>query len=238
MHFRGCSGEHNRLERSYHAADTSDLSEFIQHLKDKEPGVPIAAVGYSLGGNVLLKWLGETGKKNQLVAAVAISVPFDLAQVLERFGKGFSRFYSKYLLQQLRDNVIDKFSGSYAPINLENLKKAETFSDFDNAFTAPLHGFADSYDYYQRASSIHYLKTIRIPTLILHAEDDPFMTQDSIPGESDLSEDVILEISPKGGHVGFVAGRWPWQPQYWLEERIPSFLKPHFESQTLAEAEC
>ncbi|OGT31381.1 MAG: hypothetical protein A3E87_03360 [Gammaproteobacteria bacterium RIFCSPHIGHO2_12_FULL_35_23] len=229
MHFRGASEEHNRLACSYHAAETMDIKEFIYHLKEKEPNTPIGCVGYSLGGNVLLKWLGETGSKNPLAAAIAISVPFDLNKVLNRFNKGFSRFYSRYLLQQLTTNVINKFSAtdSYIPLDLEKIKKATSFSDFDNNYTAPVHGFANAYDYYQRASSRHYLKEIRVPTLILHSEDDPFMTPDAVPDESELSDYVTLELSPQGGHVGFVAGRWPWQAEYWLERRIPEFLSSY-----------
>jgi uncharacterized protein len=234
MHFRGCSGEHNRLERSYHAADTADLNEFIQYVRKQNKTTPIAAVGYSLGGSVLLKWLGETAAQNPLAAAVAISVPFDLHQVLQRFGKGFSKFYSKHLLQELQTAITEKFSETYSPIDLEKVQKAGSFTEFDNAYTAPLHGFANAYDYYQRSSSRHYLKSIRIPTLVLHAEDDPFMSADSVPDESELSDNVTLELSSKGGHVGFVSGKWPWQPDYWLEKRIPEFLTPYLLQKQLA----
>ena len=231
MHFRGASEEHNRLARSYHAAETSDLSEFIFYLKEKEPDTPIACVGYSLGGNVLLKWLGETGARNPLTAAIAISVPFDLNKVLNRFNRGLSRFYSRYLLQQLTQNVVDKFSGSYSSLDLEKIKKATSFSDFDNNYTAPVHGFDSAYDYYHRASSRHYLKEIQIPTLVLHAEDDPFMTPDAVPEDNELSDYVTLELSPQGGHVGFVAGPWPWQAEYWLESRIPEFLSTYLNNE-------
>lgn len=230
MHFRGCGGKHNRLHRSYHAGDTADLSEFVNWLIEREPTVKLSAIGYSLGGNVLLKWLGETGDKNPLSSAIAISVPFDLFKTLSRFSKGFSRLYSRYLLQQLRTSVIEKLSDTYAPVDLDKIKKASTFSDFDNHFTAPIHGFANANDYYQRASSRHYLKYITKPTLILHAEDDPFMTPDAVPDEKELSSSITLEVSRQGGHVGFVTGRWPWTAEYWLEKRIKAFLLESFEN--------
>lgn len=229
MHFRGCGSLHNRLHRGYHAGDTADLNEVIDFLLEKSPHAPIAAIGYSLGGNVLLKWLGETREKNPLTAAIAISVPFDLPKVVNRINRGFSRLYSHYLLQQLRDSILNKLSDTYSPVNLEKIKKAGSFQEFDTQYTAPVHGFADAFDYYQRASSRHYLKYIAKPTLILHAEDDPFMTPDAIPNEDELSEFVTLEVSRQGGHVGFISGRWPWNIEYWLENRILSFLKNHLE---------
>ncbi len=227
MHFRGASEEHNRFDRAYHAAETHDLNELIYSLKEKYPNQPLACIGFSLGGNVLLKWLGESGKQNPLAAAIAVSVPFDLSKVLNRFSTGFSRFYSRYLLTQLREEVVDKFSQMYPPINVDKVLKATSFTDFDNHYTAPIHGFDSAYDYYQRGSSRHYLRDISVPTLILHAEDDPFMTPDAVPEEEEMSSTITLEISPKGGHVGFVSGRWPWQAEYWLEERMPRFLSPY-----------
>lgn len=227
MHFRGAGSEHNRLHRSYHAGDTADFSEFVNYLKEQNPNIPLAAVGYSLGGNVLLKWLGETGSKNPLTAAVAVSVPFDLRKVLKRFSTGFSRLYSRKLLRELRDSVVEKLTDTWAPLNLEKIKNAQTFPDFDNSYTAPAHGFLNANDYYERASCRHYLKYIEKPTLILHSSDDPFMTPDSVPEESELSKSVILEVSEQGGHVGFVAGKWPWAAEYWLENRIRDFLAQH-----------
>jgi predicted alpha/beta-fold hydrolase len=230
MHFRGASEEHNRMARAYHAGETTDLAEFIQSIRRREPDTEIACVGYSLGGNVLLKWLGETGERNPLTAAIAVSVPFEFHKVIQRFNKGFSKFYSKYLLQQLRGEVVDKFENTYAPIDVEKLKKASSFIEFDESYTAPLHGFDSPYDYYQRASSRQYLKDICVPTLIIHAKDDPFMTPDSVPDESDIADCVTLEISETGGHVGFVTGNWPWQAEYWLDKRIPEFFKKHLVS--------
>lgn len=229
MHFRGASEEHNRLDRAYHAAETRDLNEFIHFLKERYPDTPLACIGFSLGGNVLLKWMGESGDSNPLSAAIAVSVPFDLRKVLNRFSSGFSKLYSRYLLTQLREEIVDKFSQGYPPINVEKLRNASSFVDFDNNYTAPIHGFDSAYDYHQRASSRHYLRDIEVPTLILHAEDDPFMTPDAVPDEEEMSSSVTLEVSPKGGHVGFISGRWPWQPEYWLEARMPEFLSPYLD---------
>lgn len=230
MHFRGSSGEPNRKARTYDASDTNDLQELVISLMRREPGVPLAAVGFSLGGNVLLKWLGETRQYNPLSAAVAVSVPFVLERSLTRVRKGFSRFYHRVILDQLRDEVLNKLSGlEQSPIDLEEFKKIRDLHDFNKLFVTPVHGFLCPEDYYQRASCRQYLRYIEVPTLIVHAEDDTFMTPDVIPTEEELSPFVTLELSEHGGHVGFVSGSMPGKAEYWLEERIPTFLRPILE---------
>jgi uncharacterized protein len=224
MHFRGCSGEPNRLPRSYHSGDTGDLQWVLDALCRRAPGVGIAAVGYSLGGNVLLKWLGEQGGRARLQAAVAVSVPFDLHQAAWRLDRGFSRLYQWSLLRRLRASVRRKFAGHRAPVDLAALRRARSFRAFDHLVTAPLHGFASADDYYTRSSSAAYLRDIRVRTLILHAADDPFVTPRAIPRNAQLSPLVTLELAARGGHVGFVAGRYPWRAEYWLERRIADFL--------------
>jgi hypothetical protein len=224
MHFRGASGEPNRLSRSYHSGDTNDVEYLVNFLLNREPNTHLVAVGFSLGGNVLLKWLGETGNKNQLRAAVAISVPFELYKVANRLQSGFSRFYQNWLLRELRDVFLTKFATVPTSINVNNINKCRTFWEFDNTVTAPLHGFKDAADYYQRASSRQFLKSIAVPTLIVHATDDPFMTPDCVPTEAELSEEIILEISPYGGHVGFITGDIPGWGEYWLEKRVIEYL--------------
>jgi uncharacterized protein len=225
MHFRGCSGEPNRMPRSYHSGETTDLQHVLDVLRRREPATPFAAIGYSLGGNVLLKWLGERGEHARLSAAIAVSVPFDLHQAAWRLERGTSRLYQWALLQQLRRSAARKFRSRPAPFDLEALHRARSFRAFDDLVTAPLHGFSSADEYYSRSSSRQYLRSIRVPTLILHAADDPFMTERAIPRPADLSPQVTLELSPKGGHVGFVAGRSPLRPVYWLEQRIPDYLK-------------
>lgn len=224
MHFRGCSGEPNRLVRSYHSGDTGDLAYLIEVLRQREPHTPLATVGFSLGGNVLLKWLGKTRGQAPLRAAVAVSVPFVLHSAADRLQQGFSRLYQWRLMRSMRNAVTEKRGRMNLPIKVHDLSTLKNFRDFDEHVTAPLHGFDSADHYYTVSSSRQYLKGITVPTLILHARDDPFMTEAAIPRHDELSETVTLELSRRGGHVGFVAGVWPWHPRYWLEERIPAYL--------------
>lgn len=225
MHFRGCSGEPNRLPRNYHSGDTEDVHYIINLLRRREPKTLMAAIGYSLGGNVLLKWLGETGVENPLKAAIAVSVPFELHKAAERIQRGFSRFYQWYFIKCLRNRLSKKLRHVHTPIDASILFQVQTMREFDEKFTAPLHGFSNADEYYSIASSRQYLRKIRVPTLVVHAKDDPFMTEDIIPGPDEVSPHVTLEITPAGGHVGFVTGKYPWNTHYWLEERVPDFLQ-------------
>jgi len=224
MHFRGCSGEPNRLARSYHSGDTGDLDFLATTLRRREPRTPLATVGFSLGGNVLLKWLGKAGGVTPLHAAVAVSVPFVLHGAAERLQQGFSRLYQWQLLRSLRQTVAAKQRHMELPLKRRDLSTLKNFRDFDEYVTAPLHGFDSADHYYTASSSRQYLGGITVPTLLLHASDDPFMTESAIPRPDELSESVTLELSPHGGHVGFVTGVWPWRPRYWLDERIPAYL--------------
>lgn len=227
MHFRGCSGEPNRLARGYHSGETGDVEFMVRQLRDREPNVNIAVVGISLGGNVLLKWLGET-QHNMIDAAIAVSVPFELHKAASRMQQGFSRFYQWYFMKCLRERLIEKFEVTVSPVNPEVLREVRTMFEFDDKITAPLHGFNDVNHYYSSSSSRQYLRNINVPTLILHAKDDPFMSADVIPGPHELSPKIILEVTEHGGHVGFVSGKFPWRPEYWLDQRIPDFLKDYF----------
>jgi predicted alpha/beta-fold hydrolase len=227
MHFRGCSGEPNRLARSYHSGETGDLEFVLQLLRGRYPDAPMAAVGYSLGGNVLLKYLGERGADCVLQAAAAVSVPFDLHNAARRLERGVSRIYQWQLLRRLRGSIRMKFNMRSAPVALDDLDSLDTFRRFDDRVTAPLHGFRDVDDYYTRSSSRQYLQHIRIPTYILHSRDDPFMSPDAVPGETDLAEAVTLEISAGGGHVGFVYGNLPWRAGYLPDSAVPGFLSKH-----------
>jgi predicted alpha/beta-fold hydrolase len=227
MHFRGCSGEPNRLARSYHSGETGDLAHMLETLRGR---APLAAVGYSLGGNVLLKYLSEAGKRSPLAAAVAVSVPYRLAHSAQRLERGFSRVYQWSLMRRLRASVQRKRRLIPLPIATSNLSRLRTFRDFDEHVTAPLHGFRGADHYYAVASSRQYLGAIAVPTLLIHALDDPFMTSDTPPTPAELSATTRLELYPCGGHVGFVSGDAPWRPRYWLEQRIPAFLDPHLGS--------
>jgi hypothetical protein len=224
MHFRGCSGEPNRLPRGYHSGETGDLAAVVAHLRRSRPGRPVAAVGYSLGGNVLLKWLGESGEAAPVDCAVAVSVPFDLDAAARRLEQGLSRLYQGWLLRSLRASVRAKVARGVLSAGLAQRARARTFRTFDDGITAPLHGFAGAAEYYRRSSSRQYLGGVRVPTLILHALDDPFLFPQAVPTDGEVSDRVTLEVYPQGGHVGFVAGRWPWAAIYWLERRIPAFI--------------
>jgi predicted alpha/beta-fold hydrolase len=220
MNFRGCSGQPNRLPRGYHSGDTGDLDSVLAHLSDRNPERPVYLVGISLGGNVLLKWLGENPAQKQVQKAVAISVPFELNTAALRLQSGTSRLYQFHLLRKLRRSIRAKARHMALPINIGNLNRLITFRQFDDQVTAPLHGFAGVDDYYRQSSSRQYIKHIRCPTLILQAINDPFLTPAAIPSAQELGPGVQLELSPDGGHVGFIAGHWPWRPVYWLDQRV------------------
>ena len=232
VNWRGCSGEPNLLPRSYHSGASEDLAEVIAHLRTQRPQAPLYAVGYSLGGNVLLKHLGEAGTASQLQAAVAVSVPFRLDQCADRIGLGFSRVYQAHFMRAMLGYVKDKqrhfqhhghHEGLATLDRLGPLENLRTFWDFDGRVTAPLNGFSDAHDYYQRSSSRYYLGENRTPTLIIHAQDDPVVFSHSLPEAAELASQTTLERHRHGGHVGFVDGSLR-QPGYYLERRIPQWL--------------
>jgi predicted alpha/beta-fold hydrolase len=224
MNLRGCSGEPNRLARRYHSGETGDLAHIVGLLQQRHPGRPMAAIGYSLGGNMLLKWLGETGSANPLIAAVAVSVPFDLQLSSQRLGEGFSRLYAWALLRSLKRSIAEKIGRFPLPLTKQQLRTIANFWQFDDQITAPLHGFTNARDYYEQSSSRRFLGDIQVPTLVVHSKDDPFLYPDALPDRAELSPQVQLELLRGGGHVGFVSGP-PWAPHYWLEERIPVWLQ-------------
>lgn len=225
INFRGCSGDLNRLQRSYHSGATDDLDEIVTLLSERHPGTALHAIGYSLGGNVLLKWCAETGKKNPLNAAIAVSVPYKLAVASTTLDSNrfFSRLYRWRLLRSLKNKVLKKIELGIIKQDTADIKRIKRFYEFDDRLTAPLHGYKDAGDYYNRASSYPHLDKIQIPALLLHARDDPFMDNRVIPVDIDGNQYIKLELSPNGGHVGF------YQPafisnSYWLETRITDFL--------------
>jgi predicted alpha/beta-fold hydrolase len=230
MHFRGCSGEANRLPRSYHSGETTDIDWFARELRRREPETPLAGVAYSLGGNVLLKWLGESGTNSPLEVAVAVSIPFELGTAADSMASGLSRVYQWYLIRKLKKAVRAKMANGSFPLSLSDadLDRLRSFREFDDAVTAPMHGFRSAHDYYERCSSRQFVERIETPTLVIHAADDPLMRSEIIPRPDERSAHVAFEVSPNGGHVGFVSGPWPWSARYWLEDRIPEFLGAHF----------
>jgi predicted alpha/beta-fold hydrolase len=224
LHFRGCSGSLNRLARNYHSGDTADLDFVVARIRRRWPCAPLAIIGYSLGGNVLLKWLAEQKDTAPVAAAVAVSVPFSLAEVATRLERGASRIYQWRLVSSLKRKMRRKLKARPLPLSLDDVETSTTFWEFDDRVTAPLHGFADAATYYRDASCGPVLRDIVRPTLIIHALDDPFMVESVVPPANALSPRVRLELSRKGGHVGFIGGGVPGRPRYWLEERIPRFL--------------
>jgi predicted alpha/beta-fold hydrolase len=227
MYLRGCSGEPNRLPYSYHSGKTEDLDFVVRTILEHLPGIPLAIIGFSLGGNILLKWLGEQGEAAQIRTAVAISVPFDLNQAALQLEQGLSRIYQHHLVKKLHGSARKKARFHPLPWPVERLSELGTFRRFDNEVTAPLNGFRDVDDYYTRASSKQYLKAIQVPTLLIQASDDPFLPATALPQNDDLSPAVTLELSRRGGHVGFVSGNNPMRPQYWLEQRVIRHLGSH-----------
>ncbi|MCG7972959.1 MAG: hydrolase [Candidatus Thiodiazotropha taylori] len=223
MHLRGCSDEPNRLRRSYHSGASEDLKEILELLESRNQ-IPQAVVGFSLGGNLLLKYLSETGHRSRIGAAVAVSVPFNLSQAATRLEQGLSRIYGRYLLDKLKKSYIEKcqIRGFEKDIDLSAIR---TIYQFDNNITSRLNGFNDADDYYSKCSSGTKLKQITTPTLIIHALDDPFMFPANVPGLDQLGPGVDLELCMNGGHVGFIQGNLPFRAEYWLDKRISHYLK-------------
>jgi len=222
MHFRGCSGEPNRLPIAYHSGKTEDPAMIVEHLIQRHEQ-PFGALGVSLGGNVLLKWLGEMGDDSPFQRAAAMSVPFVLNDAARRLRHGLSRIYERYLISSLKRSFRGKFARMPCPIEVD-VGSLKTFHQFDDKVTAALHGFDGVEDYYARCSSRQFIPSIRTPTLILHARDDPFMFADTAPEAHELPEQVCLELTDHGGHVGFIAGDWPGRSVYWGERRLVQWL--------------
>jgi len=228
MQFRGCSGTPNRLPRSYHSGETGDAKAWIEHLHREFPHAELFAVGYSIGGNMLLKLLGEWGSASLIKAAISVSAPMQLEVCANQMNRGFSKFYQSVLMHDLKEALLQKYKlhnmKSLIGINERRVKHLKTFWEFDGAYTAPIHGFSSAADYYEKSSSKQYLKYIEVPTLIIHSLDDPFMTPEVLPEEEELSSSITLEITHNGGHVGFVSGSLT-KPFYWLDARVTDYFK-------------
>lgn len=225
MHFRGCSGTPNRLSRAYHSGDTGDIACLADVLRQREPDTPLAAVGFSLGANALLKYLAERGHGAAFAAAVAVSPPMRLAVAASRIDCGFSRLYQAYLLNRMKRSTrarARQLGG--LPIDFERMERARSLRTFDDCVTAPLHGFRDVDDYYSRSSAAGSLVRIETPALILHARDDPFLGPDGVPDPAGLPANVVFEVSARGGHVGFIETGNRGLPRRWLERRIPAWM--------------
>lgn len=238
MNMRGASGAINRKPRIYHAGASDDVGSVYHIIRQRYPDAPIFVVGFSLGGNMLLKWLGEiaTDKSDapqpNVAAGIAISVPYDLAKAAESVNIGSSKLYRNILLRNLkrlmnhRRNHTDDPDIRAVMEQLGDLERWKRFREFDHNVMAPLHNFDSADHYYHCCSANNFLKAIRVPTLLIHAKDDPLMTPDITPEHDQLSSTTTLELYERGGHVGFISGSVK-RPIFWLEHRIPEVIKAH-----------
>lgn len=227
LNFRSCSGEPNRALRSYHSGETGDLGFVLDLLADRYPDAARGAIGYSLGGNVLLKYLGErgAGALDRVNAAAAVSVPYDLAAGADCLERGIARLYGKFFLRSLRSKLRAKRALLDGACDLARALRAGTLREFDDAATAPLHGFADADDYYRRSSSARFLAAIEAPVLLIHARDDPFLPSHFVPhGAIRDNPRLVARFADRGGHVGFVAGSRPWVLRFWAEWEAARFV--------------
>lgn len=225
-HFRGCSGEPNRLPRAYHSGDSAEIDWVLRRLRHLFPGRVLFATGVSLGGNALLKWLGEQGEAAAEVvsAAAAVSAPLDLTLCGHHLDRGFNKVYTKHFLLTLKKNASMKARRFPGIFDARLMGEARNLYQFDDIVTAPLHGFLGADDYWRRASSKPFLTGIRIPTLLLNARNDPFLPAHALPRPDEVSPSVIREFPDQGGHVGFVTGPLPGCLD-WLPQRLLHFFR-------------
>jgi len=224
-HFRGCSGEPNRLPRAYHSGDAEEIGWILRRMRVESRGAPLFAAGISLGGNALLKWLGEdAGAPQVLTAAAAVSAPVDLMAAGDALGRGFNLVYTRAFLATMRGKAEEKLARFPGLFDGEAMRRARTLRAFDDVVTAPLHGFRDTDDYWTRASSKPVLAGIRVPTLLLNARNDPFLPEAALPDPSRVSGAVRLEFPEEGGHAAFVSGPFPGDID-WMPGRVTAFFE-------------
>ncbi len=229
MNFRGCGDLPNKLRSTYHSGKTGDLDIVLTHVLRRAGTSSIYLAGFSIGGNIVLKWLGERGENARPVVrkAAAVSVPYNLVKSVELMDKGFNReVYTRSLLSSLKRKALEKARQYPGIMNVQTVKNCKTFGVFDREVTARLNGFRDEVHYWSDSSSSRYLKNIRVPSLLIHAADDPFFPAQYFP-HSELAGHPYLEslMTQQGGHLGFMAGVWPWRQEPWLENRILDFFQ-------------
>lgn len=228
LNFRSCSGELNRGVRLYHSGETEDTRFVIRTLRRRFPDARLGVVGFSLGGNVLVKYLGEeavAGERSEgVTAAAAVSVPYDLAAGARCMERGVARLYVWRLLRSLQHKVRARAAALGDRMDVTRALRARTFHEFDDAATAPLHGFLNADDYYARSSSAPWVSRVLVPTLLVHAADDPFLPEGAVPRAAAAANPCIRSsFTRHGGHVGFVTGS-PWRRGYWAEAAVATFL--------------
>ena len=224
-HFRGCSGEMNRLPRAYHSGDAAEIDWILRRAKSESPNAPVYVAAISLGGNATLKWLGEQGSNaiNIVEAVAAISAPLDLTAAGNALEVGFSKIYAKNFLNTMKKNALAKLAVHPGIFNADVVRAATTLREFDNEVTAPLHGYRDTDDYWLRASAKPGLSNICVPTLVLNARNDPFLPASALPAASEVSSLVTLDFPLDGGHVGFFSAPFPGNSQ-WMPQRVFNFF--------------
>lgn len=226
-HFRGCSGSPNRLARAYHSGDSADIGFMLDTVRQRLPRARWHAAGVSLGGNALLKYLGEQEHEaGWLTACAGISVPLDLVAGGAALGRGFveRQLYTRYFLRTMRRKVLEKAGRYPGVIDVMRIVQARDLHDFDDTYTAPMHGFRNALDYWNKASSKPWLASVRVPTLVLNARNDPFLPARSLPTPEQCSDRVLLHQPARGGHAGFAVGRFP-ASLNWLPERLGRFFE-------------
>lgn len=224
-HFRGCSGELNRLPRAYHSGDYAEIGWMLAAVRARLPAAPLYAVGVSLGGSALLNWLGREQERAvaTLVAAAAVSAPLDLAAAGTAIGQGFNRIYARHFLSTLVPKALAMAQRFPGTLDTAAVRRATSMHTFDDVVTAPLHGFEGAHDYWRRASSKPWLGGIAVPTLVLNAKNDPFIPASSLPGPESVSRAVMLEQPAHGGHAGFAMSPFPGSLE-WLPSRLLQFF--------------
>jgi uncharacterized protein len=225
-HFRGCSGEPNRLPRAYHSGDYAEIGWMLSTIRREAPAAPLYAVGVSLGGSALLNWLGREERRAAatVVAAAAVSTPLDLTAAGIAIGQGLNRIYALHFLYTLKPKALAMARRFPGALDDAAIRRVDSMHKFDDAVTAPLHGFAGVEDYWRRASSKPWLKTVAVPTLVLNARNEPFVPGASLPGPREVAPAVILEQPETGGHAGFLAPPFPGRLG-WLPARLVSFFE-------------
>jgi predicted alpha/beta-fold hydrolase len=235
MLFRGCGSVPNLARRFYHSGETTDVGFVFSHLSAKWPNTKWLSIGVSLGGNVLLKWLGERGSRGKadLLGAAAVSTPFDLDAGARHIARGFSRVYDRHFVRSLRSKAIAKLARYPNLFDRTKLERARTIYEFDDVVTGPVHGFAGARDYYAKSSSMHFLPMIRVPTLLLSSRDDPFLPASVLSKVAKIARAnprIAVEFHEAGGHVGFIAGAVPLRPFYYAEWRVFRFFDETLEA--------
>lgn len=230
LEFRSCGGEINRLPRTYHSGETTDLAFVVERLLRAEPERALFVVGVSLGGNALLKWLGEVGDRApaELIAAAAVSPPFDLEVAARACDRRYAGLIARHFLRTLVPKALAKAELFPGLLDAAAVRRCRSFAAFDDVVTAPLHGFTNAQHYWRASSCAQFLPAIRRPTLLLAAGDDPLVPPRVVPHAAIAASPFLVpQLPPHGGHVGFVDGGAPWRPRRWAEAQVLRFLALH-----------